>query len=151
MRFGSSVATKGRDKLSEAAGYLSKYVSKERAADWLREKAGQRVFYVAPWLSRTAGASMRIARLGRRLWAAKHGYCETPRCGEERGGRALDPAGSSRPRALGLRVHETVERIFARWLTRLSPVPSTRTQKGVVGSVKLATKGARFRVRPDHA
>ena len=55
------MATKGRDKLSEAAGYLSKYVSKERAADWLREKAGQRVFYVAPWLSRTAGASMRIA------------------------------------------------------------------------------------------
>jgi hypothetical protein len=66
-----------------AARYLSKYVSKERAATWLREKAGQRVFYVAPWLSRTAGASMRIARLGRRLWASKHGYCERPRCTDE--------------------------------------------------------------------
>jgi hypothetical protein len=73
----------GPGQAERAARYLSKYVSKERAADWLREKAGQRVFYVAPWLSRTAGASMRIARLGRRLWASKHGYCERPRCTDE--------------------------------------------------------------------
>lgn len=66
-----------------AARYLSKYVSKERAADWLREKSGQRVFYVAPWLSRAAGASMRVARMGRRLWASDHGYCDRPRCTEE--------------------------------------------------------------------
>jgi hypothetical protein len=66
-----------------AARYLSKYVSKERASDWLREKVGQRVFYVAPWLSRAAGASMRIARLGRRIWASEHGYCERPRCTDE--------------------------------------------------------------------
>jgi hypothetical protein len=73
----------GPGQAERAARYLSKYVSKERGADWLRDKAGQRVFYVAPWLCRAAGASMRIARLGRRLWAAKHGYCESPRCGEE--------------------------------------------------------------------
>jgi hypothetical protein len=73
----------GPGQAERAARYLSKYVSKERAADWLRAKAGQRVFYVAPWLSRTAGASMRIARLGRRLWASTHGYCERPRCTDE--------------------------------------------------------------------
>jgi hypothetical protein len=36
-------------QVERAARHLSKYVSKERAADWLREKDGQRVFYVAPW------------------------------------------------------------------------------------------------------
>lgn len=70
----------GPGQAERAARYLSKYVSKERASEWLREKVGQRVFYVAPWLSRAAGASMRIARLGRRMWAADHGYCERPRC-----------------------------------------------------------------------
>jgi hypothetical protein len=73
----------GAGQAERAARYLSKYVSKERAADWLREKVGQRVFYVAPWLSRAADASMRIARLGRRLWASDHGYCERPRCTDE--------------------------------------------------------------------
>jgi hypothetical protein len=73
----------GTGQAERAARYLSKYVSKERAADWLRDKAGQRVFYVAPWLGRAAGASMRIARLGRRIWASEHGYCERPRCTDE--------------------------------------------------------------------
>jgi hypothetical protein len=73
----------GPGQAERAARYLSKYVSKERAADWLREKVGQRVFYVAPWLSRVAGASMRIARLGRRMWASERGYCERPRCTAE--------------------------------------------------------------------
>jgi hypothetical protein len=73
----------GPGQAERAARYLSKYVSKERAGDWLREKAGQRVFYVAPWLSQVAGTSMRIARLGRRLWASKHGYCERPSCTDE--------------------------------------------------------------------
>lgn len=70
----------GSGQAERAARYLSKYVSKERASAWLREKAGQRVFYVAPWLSRAAGASMRIARLSRRVWAGTRGYCEMPRC-----------------------------------------------------------------------
>jgi len=72
----------GPGQAERAARYLSKYMSKERAADWLRERVGQRVFYVAPWLTRAAGASMRIARLGRRVWASHHGYCERPRCTE---------------------------------------------------------------------
>ena len=29
------------------------------------------------------GASKRIARLGRRIWASEHGYCERPRCKDE--------------------------------------------------------------------
>jgi hypothetical protein len=73
----------GVGQAERAARYLSKYVSKERASEWLREKVGQRVFYVAPWLSRAASASMRIARLGRQIWAWDQGYCERPRCSEE--------------------------------------------------------------------
>jgi len=73
----------GAGHAERAARYLSKYVSKERASEWLREKVGQRVFYIAPWLSRAAGASMRIARLGRRIWASEHGYCARPRCTDE--------------------------------------------------------------------
>ena len=143
----------GPGQAERAARYLSKYVSKERGADWLREKAGQRVFYVAPWLcplpAHQCGSLGLVAGS-----AAKHGYCERPRCRDEeleavtkflavprwtsredslgRGGRALDPAGSSRPRALVSGVHETVEGSFSMAHTQ---VPSTRTQKGVVGCV----------------
>jgi len=65
------------------ARYLSKYPSKEAAGDWLRAKAGQRVFYVAPWLGRAAGASMRLARLARIVWAASRGYVPMPRIEDE--------------------------------------------------------------------
>jgi hypothetical protein len=34
----------GPGRAERVARYLSKYVSKERAADWLRERVGQRVF-----------------------------------------------------------------------------------------------------------
>jgi hypothetical protein len=61
------------------ARYPSKYLSKDAAGDWLRAKAGQRVFYVAPWLGRAAGASMRLARLARIVWAASLGYVPMPR------------------------------------------------------------------------
>ena len=53
----------GQEQAGRVARYLSKYLSKEAAGDSLRAKTGQRVFYVAPWLSRAAGASMRLARL----------------------------------------------------------------------------------------
>jgi hypothetical protein len=76
-------AYQGPGQAERAARYLSKYVRKERAADWLRERVGQRVFYVAPWLTKAAGASMRIARLGRRVWASRHGHCKRPRCTDE--------------------------------------------------------------------
>jgi hypothetical protein len=73
----------GAGKLSALRDTYRSTVSKERAADWLREKVGQRVFSVAPWLNRAAGASMRIARLCRRVWTSGHGYCERPRCTDE--------------------------------------------------------------------
>jgi hypothetical protein len=85
-------SSSGRDGRSEArtpaglrvrvARYLSKYMSKERASEWLREKVGQRVFYVAPWLSRAAGASMRIAWLGRRERASDHMLAGVSECSE---------------------------------------------------------------------
>jgi hypothetical protein len=65
------------------ARYLSKYLSKEAAGDWLRAKAGQRVFYVAPWLGRAAGGLMRLARLARIVWAASRGYVPMPRIADE--------------------------------------------------------------------
>ncbi len=74
----------GREQAGHVARYLSKYLSKEAAGDWLRAKAGQRVFYVAPWLGRAAGASMRLARLARIVWAASRGYVPMPRIEDEK-------------------------------------------------------------------
>jgi hypothetical protein len=68
----------GPEQAGRVARYLSKYLSKEAAGDWLRTKAGQRVFYVAPWLGRAAGASMRLARLARIVWAASRGLVPMP-------------------------------------------------------------------------
>jgi len=73
----------GPEQAGRVARYLSKYLSKEAAGDWLRAKAGQRVFYIAPWLGRAAGASMRIARLARIVWAASRGYVAMPRIEDE--------------------------------------------------------------------
>ena len=73
----------GPEQAGRVARYLSKYLNKEAAGDWLRAKAGQRVFYVAPWLSRAAGASMRLARLARVVWAASRGYVPMPRIEDE--------------------------------------------------------------------
>ena len=66
------------EQAGRVARYLSKYLSKEAASDWLRAKTGQRVFYVAPWLGRAAGASMRLAGLARIVWAANRGYIRWP-------------------------------------------------------------------------
>jgi hypothetical protein len=68
----------GPEQAGRVARYVSKYLSKEAAGDWLRAKTGQRVFYVAPWLGRAAGASMRLARLARVVWAASRGYVPMP-------------------------------------------------------------------------
>jgi hypothetical protein len=49
------------------------------------------------------------------------------RASKQRGGGALDPAGSSRPRAPVVSgVHETVEGVLVRWLTRKSHPPAPR-------------------------
>jgi hypothetical protein len=77
--------TRRRALMNDARTYapLSKYLSKDAAGDWLRAKAGQRVFYVAPWLGRAAGASMRLARMARIVWAASRGLIPMPRIEDE--------------------------------------------------------------------
>lgn len=63
---------------------LSRYLGKEDgAAEFLFRHTGERVFYVAPWLSRLSGVTMTVARLSRRVWAARKGYCSMPKITEE--------------------------------------------------------------------
>ena len=58
---------------------LARYLAKgDGAAEFLHRHTGERVFYVAPWLSALSGVTMTIARLSRRVWAAKKGYCAMP-------------------------------------------------------------------------
>lgn len=64
-----------RNYISKLAGYLSK---SEGAAAFLLRYSGERVFYVAPWLSRLSGVTMTVARLARRVWAARRGLIEMP-------------------------------------------------------------------------
>jgi hypothetical protein len=65
-----------RNYVSKLAGYLAKG---EGAAAFLLRHSGERVFYVAPWLSRISGVTMTIARLSRRVWAARKGLCDMPK------------------------------------------------------------------------
>lgn len=51
----------------------------EGAAEFLFGTRGARVFYVAPWLSALSGVTMTVARLSRRVWAARKGYCAMPK------------------------------------------------------------------------
>jgi len=58
---------------------LSRYLAKDAGgAEFLQLHHGERIFYVAPWLTRLSGYTMTIARLCRRVWAARHGYCAFP-------------------------------------------------------------------------
>jgi hypothetical protein len=59
---------------------LAKSVS---AGEFLRKHHGERVFYVAPWLSELSGLTMTVARICRRVWAARHGFCEMPKVPDE--------------------------------------------------------------------
>lgn len=45
----------------------------------LLRHSGERVFYVAPWLSHLSGVTMTIARLSRRVWAAGKGLRAMPK------------------------------------------------------------------------
>jgi hypothetical protein len=59
---------------------LSRYLAKgDGSEEFLLRHTGERVFYVAPWLSALSGVTMTIARLSRRVWAARKGYCEMPK------------------------------------------------------------------------
>lgn len=45
--------------------------------------SGERIFYVAPWLSRLSGVTMTLSRLSRRVWAARKGFCGMPKMTED--------------------------------------------------------------------
>ena len=64
-----------RNYVSKLSGYLAKG---EGAAAFLLRHSGERIFYVAPWLSRLSGMTMTVARLARRVWAARNGLVAMP-------------------------------------------------------------------------
>ena len=67
-------------RLRNYVSKLSRYLSKgEGAAAFLLRHSGERVFYVAPWLSRLSSVTMTVARLARRVWAARKGFCKMPK------------------------------------------------------------------------
>ncbi len=72
---GNYEAGRLRNYVSKLGQYLSK---SDGAAAFLRRHTGERVFYVAPWLSRLSGVTMTIARLSRRVWAARKGLIDMP-------------------------------------------------------------------------
>jgi hypothetical protein len=93
-----AVLEQGKYEAGRLRNYVSKlgqYLSKsEGAAAFLLRHSGERVFYVAPWLSRRSGVTMTIARLSRRVWAARRGFCARPKMTEEQEElvtRLLDP------------------------------------------------------------
>ena len=61
---------------------LARYLSKQRdGRHFLERHQGERVFYVAPWLSKLSGVTMTVSRLARRVWSHKHfpDRCEMPK------------------------------------------------------------------------
>ena len=81
-RYRFALAKQSEYRAERFHGYLAKlarYLAKENGAEFLFKHDGQRVFYIAPWLSRLSGLNMTVARLCRCVWAARHGYCNPPR------------------------------------------------------------------------
>jgi hypothetical protein len=82
-RYRFALAKQGRYHARQFHGYLAKlarYLAKSASAgEFLRKHHGERVFYVASWLTELSGQTMTVARICRRVWAARHGYCEMPR------------------------------------------------------------------------
>ena len=85
-RYRFVVARQGRHEASKLHGYLSKlarYLAKSSSAgEFLRKHEGERVFYVAPWLTKLSGLTMTVAKICGRVWASRHGYCDPPRVPE---------------------------------------------------------------------
>jgi hypothetical protein len=81
-RYRYVVAKQGRHEAQKFHGYLAKlarYLAKSSSAgEFLRKHHGERVFYVAPWLTQISGLTMTVARICARVWAARHGYCDPP-------------------------------------------------------------------------
>ncbi|MGD0167806.1 MAG: hypothetical protein ABSC51_11075 [Gaiellaceae bacterium] len=81
-RYKYALAKQSHYRADRLHGYLAKlarYLSKDSGGEFLQKHQGQRVFYVAPWLTRLSGFTMTVARLCHRVWAARHGYCDPPR------------------------------------------------------------------------
>ncbi len=60
---------------------LARYLSKQKdGGHFLERHQGERVFYVAPWLSKLSGVTMTVSRLARRVWSHRHfpDRCEMP-------------------------------------------------------------------------
>lgn len=72
---GKYEACRLRNYVSKLGQYLSK---SEGASAFLLRHSGERFFYVAPWLSRLSGVTMTVARLARRVRAARKGLSEMP-------------------------------------------------------------------------
>ena len=81
-RYRYVVARQGRHEAHKFHGYLGKlarYLAKSSTAgEFLRKHHGERVYYVAPWLSNLSGVTMTVARLCARVWASRHGFCDSP-------------------------------------------------------------------------
>lgn len=82
-RYRYAIAKQGKYEATRFHGYLAKlarYLAKDSSgSEFLLKHHGQRVFYVAPWLSRLSGMNMTVARLCRCVWAARRGYCSMPK------------------------------------------------------------------------
>jgi hypothetical protein len=85
-RYRYVVARQGRHEAQKFHGYLGKlarYLAKESSAgEFLQKHHGERVYYVAPWLTKLSGLTMTVARICARVWAARHGYCDLPKIPE---------------------------------------------------------------------
>jgi hypothetical protein len=85
-RYQFALVKQGRFHASQFHGYLAKlarYLAKSASAgDFLQKHHGERVYYVAPWLSELSGITMTVARICRRVWAARHGFCDMPKVPE---------------------------------------------------------------------
>lgn len=85
-RYRHVVARQGRHEAQKFHGYLGKlarYLAKSSSAgEFLQRHHGERVYYVAPWLSKLSGVTMTVARICGRVWAARHGYCDFPKIPE---------------------------------------------------------------------
>jgi len=81
-RYRYAIAKQGKYEAQRFHGYLAKlarYLAKDSSgSEFLLKHHGQRVFYVAGWLSRLSGLNMTVLRLCRIVWAARHGYCDMP-------------------------------------------------------------------------
>jgi hypothetical protein len=64
---------------SEAFSPYSVLAKDAHGVDVPRLHHGERIFCVASFLIRQSGLSMTIARLCRRVWASRHGYCDPPK------------------------------------------------------------------------